>query len=658
MQRRFWNPLTLKAAHSWTWLTGGLTALLLNSLGSSVSAQTILFQETFRGAATTDVFLSGGIGGFPCLTAATPATAIPPSIPSCVEGATDTVGSGALRITSNGTEQRGFVIYDRFIQSQFGLSITFDFFSFNGIGEQRADGITFFLIDSQATPTQAGSFGGSLGYAQRSFGGVVPDEPGIAGGYLGIGFDEFGNFANDAEGRGAGFFPPGAPPPGCEVSPFGRDPDAATRTGVPDSVTLRGPGNGTTGYCFLANSGTRPEGIDVPTTVRTAARRTARITLRPGTNPTVQVEIDFGAGFVIVIPERPAPPGLPDRFRFGFAASTGTFTNFHEIQNLVVRSLVPVPQPQLGVAKQVGVPVNNNDGTFTVPYLITVQNPSQVNLTSLQVTEDLSQTFAGVPAFSIVPGSLQSSALRVNPTFNGTSDTNLLAGTDILTFGQTATINFSVRLTPGTVTRTFLNTAIGTARDPDNNPVTDTSTNGTTPDANNNGNPGDDNTPTPVNLLSQFRLVKRITALTRGGAQTRFTQFVDDPGDINDTAPGFSQLSPVGLATVDRANPLRSGDEVEYTVYYLSDGTQPAFLANICDPIPVGTTFVANSLSIRRANSEAPGGSFFSPLAPLPPNNSCPDQTNARGAALFDLGTIPNTAGNNFGFVRFRARVN
>ncbi|MGV0027361.1 hypothetical protein [Phormidesmis priestleyi] len=657
MQRRFWKPLKLKAAHR-HWLTGGLTALLLNSFGSSVSAQTVLFQETFRGTSTSDIFLSGGINGFPCLTAATPATATAPSIPACAEGATDPAGSGALRITANGPEQRGFVIYDRFIQSQFGLSITFDFFSYNGIGAQRADGITFFLLDTLATPTQAGSFGGSLGYAQRSFGGGVPDEPGITGGYLGIGFDEFGNFANDAEGRGAGFVAPGAPlPPGCEASPFGREPDPATRTIVPDSVTLRGRGEGTAGYCFLANSGTRPEGIDVPTATRTAARRTARITLKPGPNPTVQVEIDFGAGFQTVIAERFAPAGLPERFRFGFAASTGTFTNFHEIQNLVVRSLVPAPQAQLGVAKQVGSPVNNNDGTFTIPYLVTVQNPSPLNLTSLQVTDDLNQTFAGVP-FSIVPGSVRSDTLQVNPNYNGSTDINFLAGTDALTSGQTATINFSVRLTPGTVTRTFFNSAIGTARDPNNNLITDVSTNGVTPDANGNGNPGDDNTPTPVNPAAQLRLVKRITAITRNGVQTRFDQFVDDPNDLNDTAPGFSQLSPVGLANLDRTNPLRSGDEAEYTVYYLSDGTQPIFLANICDPIPVGTTFVANSLAIRRGNAESAGGSFFSPLAPLPPNNSCPDQTNARGAALFDLGTISNTTGDNFGFVRFRARVN
>jgi uncharacterized repeat protein (TIGR01451 family) len=654
MQRRFWKPLQPKAAHPWHWLAGSLTALLLNSFGSSVSAQTVLFQETFRGTATSDTFVSNGREEVPCLTAATPATATQSTIPACIGGATDPAGSGALRITSNRPDQTGFVIFDRPTESQFGLSITFDFFSYGGT--QGADGITFFLINSQSALTQAGSFGGSLGYAQRSFGGEVPDEPGIAGGYLGIGLDEFGNFANDAEGRGAGF--PGATPPGCQPSPFGSDPNPATRTTVPDSVTLRGSGEGTTGYCFLGNSGTLPQGIDVLTaTTRAPARRTARITLRPGANPTVQVEIDFGAGFQTVIAERPAPPGLPERFRFGFAASTGTFTNFHEIQNLVVRSLVPAPQAQLGVAKQVGVPVNNNDGSVTIPYLVTLQNPSPINLTSLQATDDLTQTFAEVP-FSIVPGSVRSDTLRVNPNYNGSTDINLLAGTDTLASGQTATVNFSVRVTPGTVTQTFLNSAIGTARDPNNTVITDVSTNGVTPDANGNGNPGDDNTPTPINPAAQLRLVKRITAITRNGVQTRFDQFVDDPNDLNDTAPGFSQFSPVGLATIDRANPLRSGDEVEYTIYYLSDGTQPIFSANICDPIPDGTIFVANSLAVRRGNADSAGGSFFSPLAPLPPGNSCPDQTNARGAALFNLGTISNTTGDNFGFVRFRSRVN
>ncbi|NJK52682.1 MAG: hypothetical protein HC936_07385 [Leptolyngbyaceae cyanobacterium SU_3_3] len=124
-------------------LPGSLTVLGIAAanLGAPVSAQTILFQETFRGSATTAPFIFGSgrdrQGGLPCLTAATVASALP----SCQDGTSDTEGNGALRLTASLIDQRGFVIYDRAIRTQFGLSITFDFFAYNGTG---ADGTTFF----------------------------------------------------------------------------------------------------------------------------------------------------------------------------------------------------------------------------------------------------------------------------------------------------------------------------------------------------------------------------------------------------------------------------------------------------------------------------------------------------------------------------------
>ena len=625
-------------------LASGFICLVLAARPTSVSAQTVLFQETFRDSATIAPFIVGSDGpgdDRPCLTATTSTSQS--TLGNCLTGNPDPSGSGALRLTTNNPNQRGFVIYNLPIQSQFGLSISFDFFAYNGTG---ADGLTFFLINANATPPRAGSFGGSLGYAQR-INTIVPTEPvnqpGLLGGYVGIGFDEFGNFANDAEGRGSGSDST------CVPSPFGNQL-------VPDSVTVRGSGSGQTGYCYIANSGTLAAGIDNNTaTTRTTARRTARITLTPGAAPTIRVEVDSGSGFQTVIAALPAPPGFPDAFKFGFASSTGDQTNFHEIQNLVVRSLAPVAQPRLGIAKQVGVPVNNNDGTFTVPYLVTVQNTGEVELNAVQVADDLVPTFTGAVTFAIVPGSITSSRLQVNPNYNGRSVVNLLDGTDRLAPRETATVSFSVRLTPGAKQGTYFNTAIGTARDPEGNPLRDTSTNGITPDANGNGIPDDDNTPTPISLATQLRLVKRITATTRGGVQTRFDRFVDDPNDLNDTAPGWSLLSPVGIISGDRANPLQSGDEIEYTIYYLSDGSQSVFGANICDAVPANTKFVRESQVIRSGSAQpTPGGVFFSPLAPLPPTNACADQQNSSGSAIFDLGTVLS---NNVGFARFRVRI-
>ncbi len=161
---------------------------------------------------------------------------------------------------------------------------------------------------------------------------------------------------------------------------------------------------------------------------------------------------------------------------------------------------------------------------------------------------------------------------------------------------------------------------------------------------------------------SSLRLVKRITNVTRNGVPlpgVNFGAIADDPNDPNDNAPGFSQLPLTGVLALDVNNPVRSNDEVTYTVYFLADGSTPSLGASICDLIPGGTTFSQGSLEVKSANDPVRSDSnFFTPLAPLPANNSCPIQTNPNGAAIFNLGDIPNNAGSNFGFVRFRVRVN
>ncbi len=161
-----------------------------------------------------------------------------------------------------------------------------------------------------------------------------------------------------------------------------------------------------------------------------------------------------------------------------------------------------------------------------------------------------------------------------------------------------------------------------------------------------------------------LRLVKRITNATRNNIPVtglNFGQFVDDPADINDNAPGWTQNNflPVGVINIAPPIRVRSGDELTYTVYFLSDGPGLARNVNVCDLVPPGTTFVPGSAQIQRLNN-APvaGGTVFSPLAPLPPGNPCASQNNPNGAIIFNLGDIPNTTGANFGFVRFRVRIN
>ena len=189
--------------------------------------------------------------------------------------------------------------------------VEFDYLAYGGSG---ADGVAVTLSDGNVTPV-AGGFGGSLGYAQRS--GIN----GFAGGWLGIGIDEFGNFSNATESRVGG--------PGFRV----------------DSVALRGSGNGTTGFPYLAGTATLTPGIDVSGAAAGPNHR-YRITVdnREGVVPGAQVSVqrNTGSGFTTLVAPfniftaNPAQAAVPENFRLSLTGSTGGSTNIHELDNLQV----------------------------------------------------------------------------------------------------------------------------------------------------------------------------------------------------------------------------------------------------------------------------------------------------------------------------------
>ncbi len=173
----------------------------------------------------------------------------------------------------------------------------------------------------------------------------------------------------------------------------------------------------------------------------------------------------------------------------------------------------------------------------------------------------------------------------------------------------------------------------------------------------------------PAVPVRNLRLVKRITALTRSGVRTEFNQFVDDPNTLDDNRPDWSQAgaSPVGLITADPSLTVQSNDEIEYTIYYLAEGgtslagppgTGIADV-NLCDSIPTNTTYIANSSLVSRSGGAlTSGGTFFSPLQPIPNPSACPSPGNNNGSILYSLGNLSTQLGQNFGYTRFRTRVN
>lgn len=271
-----------------------LTALALGG-------QTV-YTESFREDTATDwTFGNDGSGFTPELTAAT---------------SVDSSGDGWLRLTTNGGNQSTFALFDTPINFDNNrVTITFSYTAWGGSG---ADGITWFLQDANET-FDPGAFGGSLGYANRT--GV----DGMDGGFLGIGVDEFGNFSNDDEGRNGGF-----------------------ASGLrPGWVSLRGPGDGQTGYEWLdgADTGEDLDFADRPGSGPGTDDNLYRFKMEIDENERVQVFInttpdsdpeDWDLIFSYDDASSILGNDRPDDIRFGFTSSTGGSNNFHEVRDLTI----------------------------------------------------------------------------------------------------------------------------------------------------------------------------------------------------------------------------------------------------------------------------------------------------------------------------------
>ncbi|WP_345800717.1 hypothetical protein AAIB33_14745 [Microbacterium sp. AZCO] len=373
-------------------VVSGLGAVALPAAADPPVGGSPVVAETFTGSSVPDPAWT--VQGAACLTGA-PTGAAPPAggaqIPSCQNHAvgpvpTAGVTPGYLQLTDAQGNQAGSALYNRPIPATAGISVTFEQYQYGGNG---ADGIGFFLVDGSTSLTATGGLGGSLGYAQR-FG-----EPGVVGGYLGVGLDAYGNYYDDGENRGAG----------CPAGQ--RSPTTATGAIAPNVITLRGPGSGTTGYCWLDS--TVPKPITNPTkpgtslnggsgTLRaaslSASLRTVNVQVTPVTGaqpiPRVIVQVQYTPGGPWVTElDIPAPQFPPTTYKLGFSASTGGQNDVHLIRTVAVQTVLPLDE--LNVEKQVDqtgapLPAVITAGTV-IPYQYTVTN-SGAPVSALSIADD------------------------------------------------------------------------------------------------------------------------------------------------------------------------------------------------------------------------------------------------------------------------------
>jgi hypothetical protein len=351
----------------------------------------------------------------------------------------------------------------------------------------------------------------------------------------------------------------------------------------------------------------------------------------------------------------------------------------------------------IGTAKQATTILDNGDGTFTITYRVIVENMGGVQLNSVQLTEDLTNTFvAPVTTFSVtdirlVGGTRTGTpAPNINPGFTGVPpNTNLLDGAGsllprelnaanaIVNPGGTTTIEFDVRVTPTTFFGPFDNQVQASGTSPGNTTVTDDSVDGADTDPNGNGSATDDASPTQVtlpNTTSTLRLVKRITAVFRGGTELqRFNTFTDQAGttvdnDLNAAFPVALQPNePAGVAQVPASVGLQNGDQLEYSLYYWNPGATDLTDVSLCDEVEAPTTLVTTAALRQRSNpivgptTTAPtyvtsatvqaqaGGSVL-----LPACLSAPGNFPAGGGVTVPNFTLP---AGQYGSIRFRVNI-
>lgn len=229
--------------------------------------------------------------------------------------------------------------------------------------------------------------------------------------------------------------------------------------------------------------------------------------------------------------------------------------------------------------------------------------------------------------------------------------------------------------------------------------------------------PSDPNDPTDIEVVEatapNLILVKRITRINGNtfNGSVNLDSYVDDTNspyddNVDETPPFAGQVDPNQDDTThwpdaDGANgpddylkgaisagEVKPGDEVEYTIYFLSTGGKDAVDVQLCDRVPALQSFVPDAYNsvtpapnggaganrgieveyngtVLSYTNDADGDTarYYPPGSTLPATcNNAPAQSEDNGAVVLNLGTLPEstapgTPTTAYGALRFRARV-
>ena len=188
------------------------------------------------------------------------------------------------------------------------------------------------------------------------------------------------------------------------------------------------------------------------------------------------------------------------------------------------------------------------------------------------------------------------------------------------------------------------------------------------------------------NNAASLILVKRITNISPNPNSINFNTVVDDGVSNNeDDDPNWASNFLTGQISLEDVRP---GDEIEYTIYFLSNGDRPINNVKLCDLVPDNMSFVENSFGSSRGinlffdnttetlsnnPNDTDRGKFINPDTDPPTfckkMNSSGDlvtvarQDNKNGIVVVNIddtlppATNPGTPTDAYGFIRFRAKI-
>ncbi|MCM1982120.1 DUF11 domain-containing protein [Lyngbya confervoides] len=340
---------------------------------------------------------------------------------------------------------------------------------------------------------------------------------------------------------------------------------------------------------------------------------------------------------------------------------------------------IEIREADLEVVSKTHAPTGVNVGNL-VTYTIVVRNNGPSDVVNAQLIDMVPASLTGVTWTCAV-----SSAVAGNSCGAASGSGNNIDTTVSLLNGATAT--YTVRGTAAS-SGTIINSATILR------PVDITDPNDVNRTGAGNNSKEDSMSVAAAPPVPNILIVKRITAiqgdpLNPNDQNTPLDQFVDDTVSAYQADDNASGWPPGYLKGAINAGPIKPGDTIEYTVYFLSAGNTPAEGVRICDRLQAGQSFQrgsynSGSVDLQLHFGDLATGTTYNlsamndpgdraELVPpgITPSNCNLQGSNDHGTLVIDVtGTVgtpnqpnlppstgPGTPTDSYGFIRFTTTV-